>query len=94
MNSTAAELRVEGHVQGVGFRYYCYRKAVGLGLFGWVRNEPDGSLTAFAEGDRSAVEALIVELKIGPPASAVSDVRVTWTKPTGQFHEFNIRMSR
>jgi len=94
LNSVAAELRVIGYVQGVGFRYFCYRKAVGLGILGWVRNEPDGSVALFAEGDRDAVEAFIAELKSGSSTSAISEVSVTWTKPTGQFHDFNISMSR
>lgn len=92
MTSVGAELRVSGMVQGVGYRYFCYRKAIGLGLTGWVKNQPDGSVLAVAEGDRSAIEALIVELKAGPPASSVGDVSVDWREFTGAFDDFKIEM--
>lgn len=92
MSSVGAELRVSGMVQGVGFRYFCYRKAVHLGVTGWVKNEPDGSVRLLAEGDRSAVEALIVELKAGPPASSVKDVSVQWREFSGEHPDFKIEM--
>ena len=40
MSSVGAELRVSGMVQGVGYRYFCYRKANDLGITGWVKNQP------------------------------------------------------
>ena len=47
---TAVDLVVVGRVQGVGFRAYAEREATALGLAGWVRNEPDGTVVAHAEG--------------------------------------------
>ncbi len=92
MSSVGAELRVSGMVQGVGYRYFCYRKANDLGITGWVRNQPDGSVLVLAEGDRSAIEVFIVELKIGPSASSVSDVNVEWRSFSGETSEFKIEM--
>ena len=92
MSSVAAELIVSGVVQGVGYRYYCFRKAKELGIIGQVSNQPNGSVRVWAEGDRSAIEALIVELKLGPPASNVSDVSIAWRDITGEHFSFNIEM--
>ena len=38
------DITVRGRVQGVAFRWYTVRQAQGLGLVGWVRNQPDGSV--------------------------------------------------
>jgi acylphosphatase len=90
MNSVGVQLRIHGFVQGVGYRYYCLRKARSLGLKGWVKNNPDGSVSVAAEGDRGLVEELIKELKAGPPSASVSDIDVTWTPYTGRFSDFGL----
>ncbi|MEW6412220.1 MAG: acylphosphatase [Candidatus Zixiibacteriota bacterium] len=90
MSSVAAELVVRGLVQGVGYRYYCLRKAHSLNLKGWARNNRDGTVTAFVEGDRSAIEDFIKDLKIGPPSASVSDVVVRWSEFTGGYDDFDI----
>lgn len=92
MSSVAAELVVSGIVQGVGYRYYCYRKANELGIIGQVSNQPDGSVRVWAEADRSAIDALIVELKLGPPAAEVLDVAIEWRDVTGAYSSFRIEM--
>jgi len=55
-------VRFSGRVQGVGFRYSCAAFAKQLGLTGWVRNDPDGAVTAELQGTRDAITALITEL--------------------------------
>lgn len=90
MGSVAAELTVYGVVQGVGFRYHCYRRAVDLGLTGWVRNNPDGSVGTYVEGDRGSIEIFIKELKAGARPASVSDVRIQWLEYTGQHRTFEI----
>ena len=92
MNSVGAQLTIRGLVQGIGYRYYCYRAASSLGLTGWVKNNPDGSVLVMAEGDRSLVEELIKELKVGPPSATVTDVDVAWTEYTGRFRNFDVSM--
>ena len=92
MTHTAAEVHVSGYVQGVGYRYFCYRRARDLGLCGWVRNEPDGSVALVAEGDRGSLEALITELKLGPPGSSVTRIDVTWRECSGDYDGFEIAM--
>ena len=66
--------RVEGEVQGVGFRWYVREQARSLELAGWVLNEPDGAVVLVASGDAAALDALERRLKIGPLHSTVTDV--------------------
>jgi len=93
MPSVGARLKVSGYVQGVGFRYYCYQKAVDLGLAGWVRNEPDSSVAVTVEGERGLIEELIATLRVGPPASSVTDVIVQWDRFSGRYDAFQITRS-
>lgn len=90
MNSVAAEIHVKGLVQGVGYRYFCYTTARALGLAGWAKNMPDGSVALLVEGDRSVIESFVEELKIGPSHASVSDVTVQWKPFTGKHHTFQI----
>ena len=48
-------LILEGRVQGVGFRFFTQRRATALGLRGWVRNLPDGTVEAEAWGPSAAL---------------------------------------
>ena len=48
----AARYVVRGRVQGVGYRYFVLRQAEELGLAGFARNLPDGSVEVIAEGAR------------------------------------------
>ena len=91
MSSVGAELRIEGFVQGVGFRYFCLGHARNLDLTGWVKNNPDGSVSALAEGDRSSIESFITEMKIGPSSAVVKDVSIKWLDLTGQYSDFKVR---
>lgn len=88
---TAAEILVEGEVQGVGYRDYARRRALVLGLNGWVMNLRDGRVRVRTEGSRAAIEELVHALEKGPPLSRVERVTVRWTMPTGQFASFGVR---
>ena len=66
--------RVTGRVQGVGFRWFVRNEAERLGLRGWVRNTPDGSVELEAEGAPEAVLELKNRLAQGPPAARVDKV--------------------
>lgn len=80
MARTARYLKVTGHVQGVFFRAWTRDKARELGIAGWVRNCPDGSVEAHLEGDESKVRWLIDLIGEGPPGSRVDNVRSTDAK--------------
>jgi acylphosphatase len=75
--------RVEGRVQGVGFRYFVRALACELRLGGSVRNLPTGSVEVDAEGPRKALETLIRELHRGPSSAVVERVLVEWRPPSG-----------
>ena len=67
---------VTGKVQGVWFRAWTKGEAERRGLRGWVRNEPDGSVTAFIAGPAPTVNEMLTLLWQGPPAAQVSLVSV------------------
>lgn len=76
-------VRVHGHVQGVGFRESCRRRAVDAGLGGWVRNTDRGDVEAVFEGPPRAVEALVAWCRTGPSWARVDGVDVTDDVPQG-----------
>jgi acylphosphatase len=78
----AVQARVTGRVQGVSFRWYTQERARALGVTGWVRNEPDGSVLVHAEGDDDAVDALVEWCRRGPSLAKVVDVAVREAAPT------------
>lgn len=82
--------RVEGRVQGVGYRMFVRERAVALGLSGWVRNLPSGAVDLEAEGPRAVLERLLRDLQSGPPASRVLHVDAEWAPARG-IHGFEIR---
>jgi len=85
------EARVVGDVQGVGFRWYVQREALGLGLVGWVANDPDGGVTVVAEGPAQVLDRLQAALGIGPPGARVEAVMAHRLAITGRFARFEIR---
>ena len=79
----AVDATVTGRVQGVSFRYYTEQQARRLGVTGWVRNEPDGSVAVHAEGPEDAVDALVDWCRAGPPMARVRHVAVRAGAETG-----------
>jgi acylphosphatase len=79
-----AHVRVRGRVQGVFFRAETRERARSLGIDGWVRNAPDGTVEAVLEGDRERVESLVRWLGRGPSLAEVDEVDVTWDEPRGE----------
>ena len=86
-----ANITISGVVQGVGFRYFVRSSAAGLGLGGYVRNRPNGSVEVVAEGDRPAISAFIGELRVGPRHAHVTGVDVEWQEPKMDFKGFEYR---
>jgi acylphosphatase len=85
---------IKGRVQGVGFRAFVYREANDIGLTGWVRNRWDGNVEVMAEGQRSALDRLIITLKRGPSSAMVSTLDVDWQTGTGEFKHFSVKSTR
>src|SRR5437763_3115515 len=69
---------VTGRVQGVGFRLYVLNEARRLGLGGFVRNRPDGSVYVVAYGARPELERLLSALRRGPAGAWVERVDTEW----------------
>ncbi len=84
-------VRIAGEVQGVGYRFFAWRRAAALSVRGYVRNLADGSVEVIAEGARSVLERLLAELRNGPSAARVDDLSAEWSDPTGEFKDFSIR---
>ena len=85
------EAVVHGRVQGVNYRAYVQRQALDLGLLGWVRNEPDGTVRVVAEGPRPQIERLLDALHVGPRLARVGRVDETWTPPEDRHGGFEVR---
>lgn len=82
---------VNGHVQGVGFRFFVLEMAQELGITGWVRNTIRGQVEVVAEGSRVLLNKFLETLNQGPRSAEVSEVNVSWENPTGEFTSFNLR---
>lgn len=82
---------VSGRVHGVNYRAATQSQAQRLGLTGWVRNRPDGSVEVMAEGPRVALEQLAAFLHRGPPAAWVAAVQTGWEAARDEFRSFEVR---
>lgn len=83
-------MKVRGRVQGVFFRAHTREKAVSLGLTGFVKNAPDGSVEIVAEGDHKELDALEGWCRRGPPLARVTQLEATRQPATGKFKDFRI----
>ena len=76
-------VRVQGMVQGVGYRYTMRLIAREAGVTGWVRNRRDGSVEAEVEGSDAQVDTVLAWMAEGPPGSRVTGASVTEVEPPG-----------
>lgn len=81
---------IHGDVQGVGFRYFVLRRADGLGLSGWVRNNDDGTVELVAEGERSRLDSLRSAVAEGPRTARVERLEEEWSPATGGLARFEL----
>ena len=70
-------LSIKGRVQRVFYRESAKREATRLGVTGWVKNKPDGSVELLACGTEDTVQKLVEWCKTGPPLAKVTEVTVT-----------------
>ena len=89
----AFQVRVYGRVQRVGYRRFVLDSAQELGLSGHVKNEKDGSVTIFVQGDEAILEKFIEMLKSPPPPAYVKSIDVREAKPRQAMKYFTIRPS-
>ena len=87
---TRAHAIISGRVQGVFYRMETQSAAHRIGVKGWVRNLPDGTVEGVFEGEKRKVEDVLAWCKKGPPNSRVDEVAVDWQKYTGEFSDFRV----
>jgi acylphosphatase len=91
VGSKRLRLRIRGQVQGVSFRWYARQRAISLGLSGWVRNCPDGSVEAVVEGPADAVGSFASWARRGPAMASVDVVDAEVEAAIGDTSPFSIR---
>jgi acylphosphatase len=98
MKHTRDQLRahvvVHGLVQGVWFRASTKDEADRIGVTGWVKNLPDGSVEAIFEGPKKKVEAIVSWCHRGPLGAKVNSVDIAWEPFTHESGNFEIRYGR
>jgi len=70
----SVHVRIEGRVQGVGYRYWAMEQARARRLSGWVRNRRDGSVEALFAGPAALVEEMVAACHQGPLGARVTQV--------------------
>ena len=90
MIKVARKFSIRGDVQGVGYRFFAQRAAARHQVVGYVKNMPDGSVEALAEGPLHTVEAFKHDLATGPRFSSVEQVEEIALEPTGEYTFFRI----
>jgi len=86
----ARKFLIRGEVQGVGYRFFAQRAAARHQVVGYVRNCPDGSVEALAEGPDTSVEAFKHDLATGPQWAVVDQLEEIHLEPTGLYSAFRI----
>jgi acylphosphatase len=94
MEKLRAHVIIHGLVQGVWFRASTKDEANRLGVNGWVRNLPDGSVEALFEGEKKKVEEIVGWCHRGPSGARVAGVDIAWEPYKGEFQHFDIRYGR
>ncbi|UCC19991.1 MAG: acylphosphatase [Promethearchaeota archaeon] len=89
MKISNIKIKVFGYVQGVFFRYTTRKVARRLGLVGFVKNLPDGTVYIEAEGPLEKLLELLEFSTKGPKHAQVEKVEHEFTTPTNQFKEFD-----
>ena len=90
-DNVRAHVIISGRVQGVFFRAETQQAARRLGVAGWVRNLPDGTVEAVFEGSRGQVDAMLDWCRQGPPTARVDDLQIREQPATGEFAGFDVR---
>ncbi|MBX2805779.1 MAG: acylphosphatase [Hyphomicrobiales bacterium] len=83
-------IRIEGRVQGVGYRAWTQSAALDLGLAGWVRNRRDGAVEAVIQGEPDKVAEMLRKCRTGPLGASVTRVEIIG-EGVGAFDRFEVR---
>ena len=86
-----AHIFIEGRVQGVGFRHFAQVNAEEVGVFGWVKNLPDGRVEAVFAGPIDHIREMVNRCEQGPGASRVDNVDVEVEEADEEYETFEVR---
>ncbi|MBS0471654.1 MAG: acylphosphatase [Proteobacteria bacterium] len=81
---THLRLKIQGRVQGVGYRDHIVAEATKLGIDGWVRNRSDGSVEALVSGPDAAVQTLVGLCIKGTGTTVVKDIEMHKAEPPAE----------
>lgn len=81
---------IHGRVQGVSFRYHTQHVAKSLGITGWIRNLPDGTVEVLGEGTKDQLQDFTTFLRKGHPPARVDTLDVSENEATGGYRTFEI----
>jgi acylphosphatase len=84
-------VRIDGRVQGVGYRYFVQKRAQEHNLRGWVKNRSDGTVEIEAVGPRPSLEEFLHYVRVGPPAANVARADVCWADDEPAYNNFDVR---
>jgi acylphosphatase len=87
----AKQIIVHGDVQGVSYRYFAKTEAKKLGLSGWAKNEHDGTVTVFIQGESDKVSKFIKWSQEGSPMAEVSDMIASEVQPSEDLKGFEVK---
>jgi acylphosphatase len=90
MSKVGVHLTIEGRVQGVGFRYFCQKKAFDNSLCGEVKNLSNGNVQIIAEGDQIKIDHFIHVLQNDHPYAQVTHIEKKEMEYTGKYNDFKI----
>jgi len=88
-----AHIIYSGTVQGVGFRFTAEEVANSLGLKGWVKNRPDGTVEVVIEGEKADIDAFMNKVK-KIMSRYIRSAMVSWDEATGEFDFFSMKLYR
>jgi acylphosphatase len=81
---THLRVKIEGQVQGVGYRDFVVDMAMRMGVRGWIRNRSDGTVEALVSGKNNDVERLIGQMTLGPKGARVASYELHRAEPANQ----------
>ncbi|MCK5105895.1 MAG: acylphosphatase [Cyclobacteriaceae bacterium] len=83
-------ITVRGRVQGVGYRAFAYKIAKGMGLNGFVKNRPDGTVQIEVEGNKEVLDKFVILCKNGPGWAFVEKINL-YESPIQEYQDFKIK---
>lgn len=86
----AYKLTISGRVQGVFFRQFAVDAATNLGVTGWIKNDPEGTVSVLIQGDEHCLNQLMALLSKGPDFAHVTNITKEHIRQNGTITDFRI----